>query len=69
MTTDERRADFRNRLCILRSIDHYELEQAGVSDLANQWPRLRDDPLGGALRMTGSDFEKLWKIMEERSAR
>ena len=43
--TDQRQ--FRNRLCLLRSIDRDEV--AGLTD--TQWQRFRDDPYLGYLRL------------------
>ena len=53
MTTDMRR--FRNRLCILRSIDRHEVP--ALSD--RQWTRLCRDPYLGYLRLddTGEAVE------------
>ena len=60
--------DFRNRLCILRSIDSWELDDAGV-DLSNaEWQAFRDNPYRAYLTLSDDDEARVWAIIERRSS-
>lgn len=71
------RQELRNALCILRSIDRYELVEAGVEgvepfmDLAGdqKWIAFRDDPYTFFIRADDDTAEKIWGIIERRMGR
>lgn len=61
--------EFRNALCVLHSIDRYELVEAGVikSDAPDEWWQgFRDYPVQTFLRMDDDKAEKLWALMQRR---
>ncbi len=62
--------EFRNALCILRSIDRHELEQAGVLQGGplrdTRWLDFRHDPYEFLLRADDATTGKLWALMIER---
>ena len=60
MTDDKRQ--FRNRLCILRSIDRHEV--SGLTD--RQWERFRADPYGGYLKLDDRGEAVVWEAMRLR---
>ena len=64
MTFDE----FRNGLCILRSIDRHEMVEAGcIQDTdIHRWPSFRDGPYDWLLVADDTTAEKLWALMESR---
>jgi hypothetical protein len=67
--------EFHNGLRILRGIDRWELEEAGVvgepfnlpDDL--RWIAFRDDPYGFFIRADDDTAAKLWSIIERRTKR
>lgn len=64
MTTDLDRRQFRNRLCILRSIDRHEVP--GLSDV--QWQRFRDDPYLGLLKLDDPGEAEVWRALRKRES-
>ena len=71
--------EFRNALCILRSIDKCELEEAGVLDVAThnesvveenkrrqRWMDFKDNPYDFLLRTDDETTDKLWALMIKR---
>lgn len=64
------RLEFRNRLCILRSIDRHELVQAGVmgADDPTMWNAFVNDPERFFLLCEDHRAEKIWRVIERRAA-
>lgn len=74
-------AEFRNALCILRSIDLSELEAVGIHSQSlknakefgfgpsSNWERFRSDPYTWLLRASDEDAARVWSIIEKRSKR
>ncbi len=64
--------EFRNGLCILRSIDQHELAEAGILEQTNayieEWCRFRDHPVDWLLRADDETTDKLWALMQRRGA-
>jgi hypothetical protein len=63
------RLEFRNRLCILRSIDRHELVEAGVlaADDVSMWNVFAVDPYRWFLLRDDDTAEKLWRLIERRA--
>jgi hypothetical protein len=63
------RLEFRNRLCILRSIDQYELVEAGVigTDDDAMWHTFVADPYRWFILCDDKTAEKLWRLIESRA--
>lgn len=63
------RLEFRNRLCILRSIDRPELIEAGVmgTDDLTMWNTFLGDPVGFFVLCEDHRAEKLWRLIESRA--
>ncbi len=59
--------EFRNILCILRSIDKHELVQEGVD--IELWDRFKADPYMTFIQMSDQDALGIWRIVERRSVR
>ena len=53
---------FRNRLCILRSIDKHEVPR--LTDA--QWKRFRGDPYLGFLRLDDAGVAEVWGALRKR---
>ena len=63
--TDQDMRTFRNRLCILRSIDQHE-----VPDLTDrQWERLRNDPYLGYLRLDDTGEAVVFAAIQKRETK
>ena len=62
LTRRQDKRQFRNRICILRSIDRHEVE--ALTDL--QWERLRRDPYLGYLRLDDHGEEVVWRAILKR---
>ena len=76
-------AQFRNALCILKSIDRHELEAVGIIDVPKGqgvfpgcldkpnaiWRLFRDDPYYWLLRADDDRAAKVWSIVETRLAK
>jgi hypothetical protein len=64
------RLEFRNRLCILRSIDRHELVEAGAigADDDAMWRTFAADPYRWFLLRDDETAEKLWQLIERRAA-
>lgn len=62
--------EFRNGLCILRSIDMHELVEAGVLEpnRDSRWLDFQSDPHEFLLRADDSTTAKLWALMQRRGA-
>ncbi len=66
--------EFRNALCILRSIDRHELVVAGVLQPSledrqtrdSRWLDFRHDPYEFLLRADDETTDKLWALMIKR---
>ncbi len=60
--------EFRNALCILRSIDAHELVEAGVlhPNRDSRWLDFKDDPYEFLLRADDPTTDKLWALMIKR---
>ena len=60
--------EFRNALCILRSLDMDELEEAVVlnPDRPGRWESFRDDPFDFLLCAGDETTDKLWTLMIKR---
>ena len=58
------RLEFRNRLCILRSIDEDELRSAGIKLSDKDWLSFCLDPFRFFLKMDDETAEKLWRLIE-----
>lgn len=60
--------EFRNALCILRSIDMHELVEAGVLEpnRASRWREFQSDPYEFLLRADDATTDKLWTLMVKR---
>ena len=67
------KAEFRDALCVLRSIDCWELEEAGVFDNIERrdsvWPEFRDDPFRTFILLPEKMAEKVWSIIERQMRR
>jgi hypothetical protein len=63
------RLEFRNRLCILRSIDRHELVGAGILDAYDEpmWVVFAKDPARWFLLRDDETAEKLWQLIERRA--
>lgn len=63
------RLEFRNRLCILRSVDRHELVEAGVmgDDDLTKWNTFLRDPVGFFVVCEDHRAEKLWRLIESRA--
>lgn len=53
---------FHNRMRVLMSIDSHELGDP------NWWPRFRDDPHRFFIRCDDETAEKIWAVIEQRTA-
>ena len=62
--------EFRNGLCILRSIDQHELVEAGIikTDDVRAWSAFRVHPYDWLLHADDAATNKLWQLMQERGA-
>jgi hypothetical protein len=67
------RLEFRNLICVLRSIDRYELVEAGViggmdhdTDLF-AWTSFQANPYEWFVRADDDTAEKLWRLMQRRA--
>ena len=60
--------EFRNALCILRSIDMHELDEAGVLQPKrySRWLDFQSDPYEFLLRADDPTTDKLWGLMVKR---
>ena len=60
--------EFRNALCILRSIDEHELVEAGVleANRDSRWLDFRSDPYEFLLLSDDPTTDKLWALMIKR---
>ena len=60
--------EFRNALCILRSLDRHELVEAGcIEDTdIHRWPSFRDGPYDWLLCADDPTTDKLWALMIKR---
>lgn len=60
--------EFRNALCILRSIDMHELVEAGVLEpnRDSRWLDFQSDPYEFLLRADDETTDKLWTLMIKR---
>lgn len=65
------KAQLRNALCILNSIDRHEMEDEGIDFRCDTdaWLKFRDDPYGWFLKASDADADKLWAIVERRAGR
>lgn len=61
------RLEFRNRLCILRSIDEDELRSAGIKLTDKDWLSFCLDPFRFFLKMDDETADKLWRVIERRA--
>jgi hypothetical protein len=63
------RLEFRNRLCILRSVDRHELVEAGAigADDLTMWNTFRNDPVGFFVLCEDHRAEKIWRLIESRA--
>ncbi len=63
------RLAFRNRLCILRSIDRHELVEGGVLGAADftTWNTFVNDPVRFFLLCEDHRAEKIWMVIERRT--
>jgi hypothetical protein len=61
------RLEFRNRLCILRSIDEDELRTAGIKLSDKDWLSFCLDPFRFFLKMDDETADKLWRVIERRA--
>lgn len=65
------KADFHNRLRVMRSIDRHELVEAGAlapDDLAG-WEAFDKDPYRWFIRAPDAEADRLWSIIERRAGR
>ena len=62
MTEEADKRRFRNRLCILRSIDRHEVP--GLTD--TQWQRFRDNPYMGFLQLDDDGEAEVWAALRKR---
>ena len=69
----EARSQWRNVWCILRSLDHYELEEVGVSELPEGWvaldlgwPDFCDNPHRYLLQTDVAQAAIIWRAVEKR---
>lgn len=64
-------AEFRNAICILRSIDRSELFDAGVTGPRPEilWGNFSSNPINWLLRASDEDAARVWSIIELRSKR
>jgi len=58
---------FRNGLCILRSIDRSELTDVGFDMTHDQWYSFRDDPYEYLLRCDDERAKWIWAVIGKRS--
>lgn len=58
--------DFLNAAKILRSIDHHELEAAGVALDHQDWLRFARGPITWLIRACDADAERVWGVVEGR---
>ena len=60
--------EFRNALCILRSIDRHELVEEGCIEETDifRWPSFRADPYEFLLHADDPTTDKLWALMVKR---
>ena len=60
---------FRNRLCVLSSIDQPELVDAGITAIAdpNEWYLFSNNPYRWLLRADDDVAAKLWALVERRA--
>jgi len=61
------RLEFRNRLCILLSIDEDELHSAGIKLSDKDWLSFCLDPFRFFLKMDDETADKLWRLIERRA--
>jgi hypothetical protein len=61
------RHEFRNCLCILRSIDEHELEAAGIKMIDKEWLSFCIDPFRWFLRADDATALRLWVLIERRA--
>ena len=64
------RLSFRNRLCVLRSIDRHELVEAGAIGAADfvMWNLFVNNPERFFLLCEDWRAEKIWQVIEQRAA-
>lgn len=64
------RLEFRNHLCILRSIDRHELAEGGVigADDFTMWNTFVNDPVRFFLLCEDHRAEKIYRLVERRAA-
>ncbi len=62
--------EFRNGLCILRSIDRHELVESGCIEETDvhAWPSFRDGPYEWLLCADDATTNRLWALMQRRGA-
>ena len=61
--------EFHNALRILRSIDAYELRDAGVENTDREWPQFGFNPWEWFIRASDHDAAAVWTIIERRQPR
>ncbi len=59
-------ANFRNALCILRSIDRHEITGVGLHLQDDAWVRFRNDPYLFFIKADDRTQGVLWQIVEQR---
>lgn len=59
--------EFRNKLCILRSLDEDELRDAGIDLSDKKWLSFCLDPFRFFIRTDDTRAEKLWRMIEKRA--
>jgi hypothetical protein len=57
---------FHNALRILRSIDRWELREAGIEMTDERWGEFCDEPFFWFISAPDADARKVWAIMEAR---
>ena len=63
----EERARWENTWKILRSLDAYELQEAGaIVELGFNWPAFRRDPHGYLIRTDDRQADAIWRAVEKR---
>ena len=60
--------EFRNGLCILRSLDRHALVEAGVIPHGDhiRWLAFKDSPYERTLELDGERTKRLWELMQKR---
>jgi hypothetical protein len=59
-------AEFLNALRIMRSIDSWDLEEAGIVVPYHVWVSFRDNPYDWLIKASDNEAAQLWTIIQRR---